>query len=81
MEKKLASWKQNLLLIEGRLTLIKASLASLPIYYMSLLPIPKGVVGKIVKLQRRFLWAGSLEKKPFLLYAGIRSNCRKEKEG
>lgn len=81
MEKKLASWKQNLLLIEGRLTLIKASLASLPIYYMSLLPIPKGVVDKIVKLQRRFLWAGSLEKRALPLVCWDTIQLPKRKGG
>lgn len=63
MEKKLASWKHKLLSIGGRLTLIKATLSSLPIYFMPLFPIPKGVVEKIIKLQRSFLWAGSPEIK------------------
>lgn len=63
IEKKLASWKGNLLSIGGRVTLIKSCLASLPLYYMSLLPMPKGVIEKIIQLQRNFLWRGSLEKK------------------
>lgn len=63
MVKKLASWKGSLLSIGGRLTLIKASFSSLPLYYMSIYPIPKGVIEKIVSIQRNFFWSGSLEKK------------------
>ena len=69
IEKKLASWKGNLLSIGGRVTLIKACLASLPLYYMSLLPMPKGVIEKIIQLQRNFLWRGSMEKKALPLVA------------
>ena len=61
--KRLASWKGKMLSIGGRITLIKSSLANLPIYYMSLFPIPKGVVAKIVSITRAFLWCGDSEKK------------------
>lgn len=33
MEKKLSSWKANYVSFEGRITLINAALANLPIYY------------------------------------------------
>lgn len=62
-KKKLASWKGNLLSLGGRLTLLKASLANLPLYYLSIFPIPKGVTEKIVRIQRQFLWCGSLGQK------------------
>ena len=58
IEKKLATWKGKLLSMAGRLALIKASIASLPLYYMSLFPAPKGVIEVINKLQRQFLWSG-----------------------
>lgn len=67
MSKKLASWKGKLLSIGGRLTLIKASLSSLPIYYMSLFPIPRGVIAQITCLQRNFLWNNYEGKNPFPL--------------
>lgn len=60
--KKLASWKRKLLSIGGHATLIKASLSSLPIYYMSLFSFPKGVLKKLVKIQRQFMWNGSVDK-------------------
>lgn len=63
LERKLASWKGKLLSIGGRLTLIKSSLQSLPIYYMTLFQLPKGVADEMVKIQRRFLWAGECDKK------------------
>nr|CCA66180.1 hypothetical protein [Beta vulgaris subsp. vulgaris] len=65
LEKKLASWKGKLLSLGGRLTLIKASLSNLPLYYMSLFPVPKGVIEKINKLMRAFLWCGDFGKRPF----------------
>lgn len=63
MNRKLSSWKSKLLSIGGRLTLIKASLSNLPIYFMSLYPIPQGVIDKIISIQRRFLWNGQVDHK------------------
>ena len=62
IERKLATWKGGLLSMAGRLTLIKASVSSLPIYFMSLFPVPQGIIEKINQLQRRFLWSGDLSK-------------------
>ncbi|XP_048491371.1 uncharacterized protein LOC125492703 [Beta vulgaris subsp. vulgaris] len=62
MTKKLASWKGKMLSIGGRLTLIKSSLTSLPLYFMSIYPAPKGVMQKIIKLVRSFLWGGNSNK-------------------
>ena len=42
MEKKLSLWKANYLSLGGKITLIKAALANLPIYFMSLLKCPNG---------------------------------------
>lgn len=69
MNLKLASWKGKMLSIGGRLTLIKASLSSLPLYYMSFYPIPKGVIDKIVAIQRNFLWSGQEGKRALPLVA------------
>ncbi|CAL5358449.1 unnamed protein product [Camellia sinensis] len=56
---KLASWKRRFLSFAGRLTLIKAVLSSLPIYYLSLFKMPTGVAKEIAKIQSTFLWGGS----------------------
>lgn len=69
IERKLATWKSKTLSIAGRLTLIKASISSLPIYFMSLFPIPKGIIKKINALQRRFLWGGGEKNRPLALVA------------
>lgn len=50
VEKRLATWKRRMLSIAGRLTLIKALISSLPLYYMSLFPARIGVNEKINKL-------------------------------
>ena len=59
IENRLASWKVRLLSRDGRLTLIKSVLNSLPVYFMSLFKMPKKVAAKIVNLQRRFFWGGT----------------------
>lgn len=55
MCKKLASWKAQFLSRGGRVTLIKAALASIPVYFFSLFVIPSQVALQIEKLQRDFL--------------------------
>lgn len=65
--KKLTRWKANYLLFGGRITLIKATLSSLPIYFLSLFKIPKGVVVEIELLQNQFLWQGDEASKPHLI--------------
>ena len=56
--KKLAGWKSKLL-SRGRLTLLKSSLWSLPIYFMSLLTIPVSIAHSLEKIMRDFLWSNS----------------------
>ena len=64
---KLASWRGKLLSIGGRLTLIKSCLSNLPVYFMTLFPVPQGIIDKIIKLQRNFLWSGSMDKNTMAL--------------
>lgn len=54
-ERKNATWQGKLLSLGGRITLIKSAVSSLPLCYMSLFHIPKGVIAKINQLQRNFL--------------------------
>ena len=40
----------------GRVCLIKSVLSSIPLFFMSLFKLPSGVAGKLVSIQRNFLW-------------------------
>lgn len=55
---KLATWKRRYLSFGGRITLIKSVLFSLPIYFLSLLKMPKEVVKSLESIQLNFLWGG-----------------------
>ena len=43
-------------------------LSSLPIYFMSLFPLPVGVADRMEKIQRDFLWGDLGEEIKFHLY-------------
>ena len=58
MRRRLALWKRQYLSKGGRITLIKSTLASIPIYQMSIFRMPKSVANRLEKLQRDFLWGG-----------------------
>ncbi|XP_022030427.1 uncharacterized protein LOC110931338 [Helianthus annuus] len=53
---RLSKWKAAHLSFAGRLTLIKSVLGSLPSYFLSLFAAPKGVINKLEKIRRDFLW-------------------------
>lgn len=59
IRRKLASWKGMWLSLGGRITLIKSSLAKLPLYFMSMFLVLNWIIEKIIKIQRNFLWSGS----------------------
>ncbi|RVX09019.1 LINE-1 reverse transcriptase-like [Vitis vinifera] len=68
MRRRLALWKRQYLSKGGRITLIKSTLANLPVYQLSLFRMPKLVVKRLKKLQRDFLWGGgSMERKIHLI--------------
>ena len=68
MRKRLALWKRQFISKGGRITLIRSTLASTPIYLMSLMCMPRVVRLRLEKIQRDFLWGGgALEKRPHLV--------------
>ncbi|GJW43442.1 reverse transcriptase domain, reverse transcriptase zinc-binding domain protein [Tanacetum coccineum] len=52
--KKLSSWKANLLSVGSRLTLVKAVLGSLPMYFLSIFKAPEAVISQLESIRRRF---------------------------
>ena len=67
-QKRLASWKMQYISKGGRITLIRSTLSSFPIYYLSLFRMPQKICTRLERIQRQFLWGGgSLEKKPHLV--------------
>ena len=66
--KKLIMWKRQYLPKGGRLTMIKITLSSFLIYFVSPFNIPRKVCLKLEKIQRDFLWGSdALEKRPHLV--------------
>ena len=60
--------------------LIRSTLAILPIYFMSLFPIPRSVKMRIERIQRNFLWGGGvLERRPQLVKWEV--VCRDKESG
>ena len=58
--RRLALWKRNYISKGGRITLIRSTLSSMPIYLMSLLRMPRVVSLRLEKIQRDFLWGEEL---------------------
>jgi hypothetical protein len=67
MARRLAPWKRLYLSKGGRVALIKSTLSNLPTYLLSLFPIPANVANRIEKIQRDFLWGGSIDGARFHL--------------
>ena len=58
--RRLAIWKRQYISKGGRITLIRSTLASLPVYFLSLFRMPKIVCSRLEKIQRDFLWGGAI---------------------
>ena len=59
VETRFGGWRACLLPRGGRLILLKAVLAAIPIYYMSIFTMSAGVRRRLEKIMQRFLWRGS----------------------
>ncbi|GJV97932.1 hypothetical protein Tco_1549509 [Tanacetum coccineum] len=76
---RLSTWKANLLSIGGRLTLIKAVLESVGIYYMSIFKCPETVLHEIERLREHSFWGGdqNLKKMSWIKWENILSSLEK----
>ena len=78
-QKSLAMWKMQFISKGGRITLIRSSLSSIPIYFMPLMRMPKEVRLRLEQIQRDFPWGGgALKRKSHLVkWAIVCSDKRK----
>ena len=68
LRKRLSFWKRQYISKGGRMTLIRSTLSSMPIYCMSLFHMPRSVSLRLERIQRDFLWGGgALERMPHLV--------------
>ena len=65
--KRLGAWKTQYISKGGRITLIRSTLSSLPIYYLSLFRMPQKVCVRLERIQRQFLWGGNAPEKKISL--------------
>ena len=61
IEARIYHWSFKWLSRAGRLTLIKSVLLAIPVYWVALTWVPKGILEKIRIICSRFLWVGSKE--------------------
>lgn len=54
--KRLDCWKRASFSLGGRISLIRACLSSISLYFMSLFKIPVRVAKRLEKIMRDFLW-------------------------
>ncbi|GJT93612.1 putative RNA-directed DNA polymerase, eukaryota, reverse transcriptase zinc-binding domain protein [Tanacetum coccineum] len=62
-QKRLSNWKSNSLSFGGRLTLIKAVLGSLGVYFFSTFKAPKFIINQLEGIRRKFFWGGLSDSK------------------
>ena len=75
--KRNAGWKGRLLSYVGRLTLLKACLASVPIYLMSIIKFPKWAIAMINSQMSHFLWNNNEESHKYHLVGSWRAKRKK----
>lgn len=63
IKRRLARWGRKFLSMDGGLTLIKSVLVNLPMYYLSLFILPRGVARKMEILIKKFKWGDQEAKR------------------
>jgi len=57
----LSLWSNKFLSFGGRLVLLKSVLSSLPVYFLSFIKAPAGIISSIESMFKRFFWVGGEE--------------------
>ena len=78
--KRLGTWKTRYISKGGRISLIRSTLSSLPIYQLSLFRMPQKVCVRLERIKRQFLWGGSnlVKKIPLVRWATV---CSEKSKG
>nr|KAJ0198574.1 hypothetical protein LSAT_V11C700342390 [Lactuca sativa] len=63
VKNRINDWKNKSLSYAGRLQLISAVLASLPVYWASVVLLLKGIIKEVEKIMRNFLWSSGQNSK------------------
>jgi hypothetical protein len=79
-EEKLGGWKGKLLSVGGRLVLINSVLSSLPLFMLSFLEVPTGVLKRIDSIGQGFFWQYDQQKKTYKLANGMLYANQRNKE-
>ncbi|KAK1258937.1 hypothetical protein QJS04_geneDACA020242 [Acorus gramineus] len=80
-ERRLAGWQSSFLSLGGKIILIQSVLSNLPIYFLSLFSVPKGILRALEGIRRRFLWnraKGNSRRVHLVKWDKV---CRGRKEG
>ncbi|KAJ4786479.1 RNA-directed DNA polymerase (reverse transcriptase)-related family protein [Rhynchospora pubera] len=80
MKTKLTGWRSNMLTHAGRLVLLKSVLLSLPVYYMSMENIPKGLIKQMESLIAKFFW-GKTDQTRYMAFVAWRKICQPVERG
>nr|XP_023913144.1 uncharacterized protein LOC112024742 [Quercus suber] len=80
VSKKLASWKEKLLSIEGRDVLIKSVAQAMPTYTMSCIQLPKTLCDDLERMMRNFWW-GQRNQESKLVCVSWKKLCKSKLYG
>ena len=78
--KKLAGWKEKMLLMGGREILIKAVAQAIPAYTMSYFQLPKCLCEEMEGMMRRFWW-GQRQQESKIAWVSWRKLCKSKDRG
>ena len=77
LRKRLSIWKRQYISKGGRMTLIRSTLSSMPIYCMSLFQMPRSVSLRLERIQIDFIWGGGTLERNLVEWSIVGSDKRK----
>lgn len=80
MKGRLRNWDASSISMGGRCTIVNSILTTMPLYCMSIFPLPKKVATQLKTLQCNFLWGGNVDLRKM---AWVKWNdlCKPKKDG